>query len=87
MFKAASPSKAVSEDSKSDSQSSDWILTVKCHAHGFSQYYNSQNQEIIMLENIGYITELTAWHCYQGYVSGTCVSVSDEGESNATFSS
>ena len=87
MFKAASLSQAMNEDSKSDSQSSDWILTVKCHAHGFSQYYNFQNQKITMLENTGYITELTAWHIYQGHMSGTCVSVSDEGESNSTFSS
>ena len=26
-----------------------------------------------MFENMGYITELTAWHCYQGHMSGTCV--------------
>ena len=25
-----------------------------------------------MLENIGYITELTAWHFYQGHMIGTC---------------
>ncbi|WP_419614027.1 hypothetical protein, partial [Thiolapillus sp.] len=72
-FQAASPSQAMSEDSKSYFECSIWILTVKCNAHGFSQYYNFQNQKITMLENIGYITELTAWHFYQGHMSGTCV--------------
>ena len=50
-----------------------WISTVKCNAHSFSQYYNFQNQKITMLKNIGYITELTAWHCYQRHMSDTCV--------------
>ena len=50
-----------------------WILTVKCNEHSFSQHYNFQNQKITMLENIGYITELTAWHFYQGHMSGACV--------------
>ena len=40
---------------------------------GFSQYDNFQNQKITMLENKGYITELTAWHCYQGHMNGTHV--------------
>ena len=44
------------------------ILTVKCNAHGFLQSYNFLNQKIIMLENTGYIPELTAWHCYQGHM-------------------
>ena len=61
------------EDSKYNFECSIWILTVKCNAHGFSQYYNFQDQKITMIENIGYITELTAWYCYQGHMSGTCV--------------
>ena len=69
VFRAARPSQAMSEDSKSYSEWSIWILTVKCNAHCFSQYYHFQNQKIIMLENRGYITELTAWHCYQGHMS------------------
>ena len=73
VFRAASPSQAMREDSKSCFECSIWILTVTCNAQGMSQHYNFQNQKITMLENIGYITELTAWHCYQGYVSGTCV--------------
>ena len=73
MFRAASPSQAMSEDSKSYSECSIWIWTVKCNAHGFSQYYNFQNQKITMLENMGYVTELTAWHCYQGHMSSTPV--------------
>ena len=64
MFKAASPSQAMSEVSKSYFECGIWILTstVKCNTHGFSQHYNFQNQKITMLENIEYITELTAWH-------------------------
>ena len=79
MFRTASPSQAMSEDSKSYFECSIWTLTVKCNAHGFSQYDNFQNQEITMLVNIGYITELTDWHCYQGPMS-------DEGEAVPTFS-
>ena len=70
---AANPVQAMSEDSKSYFECSIWILTVKCNAHNFSQYYNFQNQKITMLENIRYIIELTAWHFYQGHVSGACV--------------
>ena len=73
VFRAASPSQAMGEDSKSYFECSIWILTVKCNAHGFSQYYNFQKQKMTMLENIGYITELTALHFYQGHMSGTCV--------------
>ena len=73
VLKAASPSQAMSEDSKCYFECSIWILTAKCNAHGFSQYYNFQNQKITMLENIGYLSELTAWHCYQSHMSGACV--------------
>ena len=73
MLKAVSPSHAMSEDSESYFECSVWILTVKCNAHGFSQYYDFQNQKITMLKNIGYIPKLTAWHFYQGPMSGTCV--------------
>ena len=52
MFKAAIPSQAMSEDSKSYFECSIWILTVKCNAHGFSHFYNFQKQKITMLENI-----------------------------------
>ena len=51
MFRAASPSQAMREDSKSNFECSVWILTVRCKAHGFSQYYNFENQKITMLEN------------------------------------
>ena len=64
VFRAANPSQAMSEDSKSNFECSLWILTAKCIAHCFSQYHNFQNQKITMLENMGYITELTAWHFY-----------------------
>ena len=50
-----------------------WILTVKCNAHSFSQYYNYQNQTIIMLENRCITTKLTPWHFYQGHRSSACV--------------
>ena len=73
MCRAASPSQAMSEASKSYFECSIWILTVKCNAHDFSHYYNFFNKKITMLKNVGYITELTAWHFYQGHVSGTCV--------------
>ena len=73
MFRAASPSQAMREDSKCYFECNFWILTGECNAHGFSQYYDFRNQKITMLENIGYITKLTAWHCYQGHMSGTCV--------------
>ena len=73
MFKAVSPSQAMSEDSKSYFECSIWILTVKCNTHGFLQCDNFQNEKITVLENIGYITELTAWHFYQGHKSGICV--------------
>ena len=73
MFRAASPSQAMSEDSESYFECSIWVLTVKCNARGFSQYYNVRNQKITMLEYIGYITELTARHFYQGHMSGACV--------------
>ena len=36
------------------------FLTLVC-------YYNFQNQKITMPQNIGYITELTAWHWYHGH--------------------
>ena len=72
VIQAASPSQVMSEDSKSYFECSIWILTVKCNAHGFSRYYNFQSQ-ITMLENIGYTTELTAWHFHVGHMSGTCV--------------
>ena len=71
VFRAASLSQTVREDSKSDFECSVWILTVKCNAHNFSQYYNFQNQKVTMLENVGYITGLTAWRCFQGHSSGT----------------
>ena len=64
---------AMSEDSTSYFECGIWILTVECNAHSFSQHYNFQNQKITMLENIGYITELTARHSYQDHMSGTCV--------------
>ena len=69
MFEAASPSQAMSEDSKSYFEWGIWILTVKCNAHGFLQYYNFKNQKATVLENIWYTTELTAWHL----MSGICV--------------
>ena len=72
MFRAVRPSQAMSEDSKSYFECSIYILTVKCNAHGFSQY-SFQRQKITVLENVGFITELTAWHCYQGHMSGACV--------------
>ena len=56
VFRAASPSQAVCEDSDSYFECGIWILTVKCNAFGFSHYYDFQNQRITMLENIGYIT-------------------------------
>ena len=68
VFRAASPSQAMREDSKPYFECSIWILTVKCYTHGFSQCYNFQNQKITTLENIGY-TELTSWHCYQGHMN------------------
>ena len=37
VFRAASLSQAMSEDSKSYSECSIWILTVKCDVHSFSQ--------------------------------------------------
>ena len=37
VLKAASPSQAMGEDSKSYFECSIWILTVKCNAHSFSQ--------------------------------------------------
>ena len=54
VIRAASPSHVMSEGSKFYFECSVWILTVKRNAHGFSQYYNFQNQNITMLENIGY---------------------------------
>ena len=73
VVRAASPSQAMTKDSKYYSECSIWILTVQCNAQGLSQYCNFRNQKITMLEKIGYITELTAWHCFQGHMSGTCV--------------
>ena len=70
MFRAVSSSQAMSEDSESYFECSVWILTVKCNVYGFSQCYSFQSQKIAMLENIGYINELTAWHFYQGHMSG-----------------
>ena len=72
-FRTASLSQAMSEDLKSYFKCSSWIFTVKCNAHGFSQYYNFQNKTITMLEDIGYIAEMTAWHLYQGDMSDACV--------------
>ena len=72
VFQAASLSQAMSQDSKSYFECSIWISTVKCNAHSFS-HYNFQNQKITMLEMIGYITELTAWHFCHGHMSGTFV--------------
>ena len=45
MFKAANPSQAMSEDSKSYVECSIWILTVKCYTHGFSQCYTMRQPE------------------------------------------
>ena len=73
VFRAASSSQAMSEDSKSYFEWSIWLLTVKCNARGFSLYSNFQNQKFTVLENIGYTIELTAWHCCQGHMCGTSV--------------
>ena len=84
VFRAASPSQAKSEDSKSYFEYSIWILTVKWNACGFSQYDNFQNQKTTMLEKIGYITEMTAWHFFTKVT--WVVPVSDEGENQADTS-
>ena len=61
----------------------DFDCSVKCNAHGFSQCCNFQNQKITMLENVGFITELIAWHISK---VTWVVPVSDEGETVPTFS-
>ena len=61
MFKAASPSQAMSEDSKSCFERSICIWTVKCNAHSFSQYYNFQNVKIKMLEQGNVTFDSCVW--------------------------